>query len=85
MEIVPTTTPKKKEIGLEGLILRKTELKEQIQNQKILINSSSRKLVSPAAISSYIFSSFKKNMNLVDGIIIGYKLIRTIKRLFRRR
>lgn len=84
MEIVPTSTHKKKEIGLEDLIQRKTELKKQIQDQKLLVSTSAQKLFSPASVSSYIFGSFKKSLNLVDGIMIGFKVVRSIRRLIHR-
>ena len=84
MEIVPASTSKKKEVGLNELILRKAELKQQIQKQKLLITSSSQKLFSPASISSYIFGSVRKSLNLVDGLMIGFKMIRTIRRLIHR-
>jgi len=85
MEIVPTTNPKKKqETGLDELLLRKAELQQQIQQQKQLISTSSQRLMSPASISSYIVGSFHKSMNLVDGLLIGYKMVRSIRRLIRR-
>jgi len=84
MEIVPTSTSQKKEESLETLVLRKAELKDQIQNQKLLITASSQKLFSPASMSSYIFGSIKKSLNLVDGFMMGYKIICSIRKLIRR-
>jgi hypothetical protein len=84
MEIVPTSTSKKKEVGLEELLLRKSELKQQLQDQKLVITSSSQKLFSPASISSYIFGSFQKNLNLLDGVLIGYKIVRSIRKFIRK-
>jgi len=85
MEIVPTTNPKKKqETGLDELLLRKAELQQQIQQQKQLISTSSQRLMSPASISSYIVGSFQKSMNLVDGLLMGYKMVRSFRRLIRR-
>ncbi|HJV76834.1 MAG TPA: hypothetical protein VJ602_00525 [Paludibacter sp.] len=84
MEIVPTSTSKKKEVGLEELLLRKAELKQQIQDQQLIITSSTRKLFSPASLSSYVFGSVQKSLNLVDGFLIGYKIVRTIKRFIRK-
>ena len=83
MEIVPTSVPKKREIGLDELLLRKAELRQQIQDQELLISSSARKLVSPASITSYIFGAFKNNYNLVDGILLGLKIAGKLKRFFR--
>lgn len=85
MEIVPTSTPKRKVSGLEELILRKEVLKEQIQTQKEIISTSSRQLLSPASITNSIFHSFTKGLNMVDGVLIGYKIIRSIRRIFRRK
>jgi len=85
MEIVSTSTPKRKVSGLEELILRKEALKEQIQTQKDVITTSSQQLLSPASIANSIFQSFTKGMNVVDGILIGYKIIRSIRRVFHRK
>lgn len=87
MEIVHTSskTLKKKEIGIEQLLVLKAELKEKILNQEQLIIYSTRKLVSVASLTSYVFGSVKKKFNLVDGFLIGYKIIRSIMRFFRSR
>lgn len=84
MEIVPTSTSTKNQIGLEELILRKTELKQQIQDQKQLIVSSSQRLFSPTSITSFVFGSFRKNLNIVDGVLIGFKIINTIRKFIRK-
>jgi len=84
MEIVPTSIPTKKEIGLEELIQRKAELKQQIRDQEQRVTVSAQKLFSPASITSYIFSSVQKKLNLVDGLLIGFKIVRSIRRLIRR-
>jgi len=84
MEIVPTSVPKKKETGLEELILRKAELKQQILDQKQLISSSCQTVFSPTSIFSSVFGTFQKSLNLVDGVVIGYKFVRSIRRLIRR-
>jgi hypothetical protein len=85
MEIVPTTNPAQmKQAGLDELQLRKAELRQQIQQQKELISTSSQRLLSPASISSYILGSFQKSLNLVDGLLIGYKMVRSFRRLIRK-
>ncbi len=84
MEIVPTSTPQKKVNGLDALYLRKIELKDQIQDQKKKIANSSEQLLSPASIASYIFGRFTKGLNMLDGVMIGYKMIRSLRRVFRK-
>ncbi|MDP4239357.1 MAG: hypothetical protein Q8904_07810 [Bacteroidota bacterium] len=84
MEIVPTSIPKKSETGLEELVLRKAELKQQIKDQEQRIVFSTRKLFRAGTISSFIFSSVRKKMNLVDGFLIGFKVIRSIRKFIRR-
>lgn len=84
MEIVPTSIPKKKGAALDELMLRKVELKQQIQDQKQLIRSSCQTAFSPTSIISSVFGTFQKSLNLVDGVVIGYKFVRSIRRLIRR-
>ncbi|HZK69165.1 MAG TPA: hypothetical protein VFC36_06175 [Paludibacter sp.] len=84
MEIVPTSTQQKKVNGLDELSIRKIELKEQIQYQKIRIVDSSQQLLSPASVASYIFGRFTKGLNMLDGVMIGYKMIRSLRRVFRK-
>ena len=84
MEIVPTSTQQKKVNGLDELYLRKIELKEQIQHQKIRIVDSSQQLLSPATVASYVFGRFTKGLNMLDGVMIGFKMIRSLRRVFRK-
>jgi len=84
MEIVPTSTQQKKVNGLDELSIRKIELKEQIQNQKIRIVDSSRQLLSLTSVASYIFGRFTKGMDMLDGVMIGFKMIRSLRRVFRK-
>ena len=82
MEIVPTSIPKKKQTGLDDLILRKAELKQQIQDQKQLIASSTQ-MFSPVSISTSILGSFTKSLNIVDGILVGFKIFRFFRKIFK--
>jgi hypothetical protein len=84
MEIVPTSISSKKVKGLEELILRKKALKEQIQEQKEQISDTSRKAFSPLYITSYVFHSFTKGLNMIDGVVIGYRIARIIRKIFHR-
>ena len=84
MEIVPSNSPKSKEMSIEDLALLKAELKQQIQEQKQIIAASSQKLVSPASISSYIFGAFRNSFNLMDGVLIGLKVVKMVRRIFRK-
>jgi len=84
MKIVPTSVPKKQKIDLDALMLRKTELKQQIQDQKQQIAASAKHLISPASFSTYIYRTFSKGLSLVDGVMVGFKVMRTIRGFFRR-
>jgi hypothetical protein len=84
MKIVPTPAPQKQEIDMEALLLRKAELKQQIQNQKQQVTASVQHLVSPASFSTYIYRAFSKGLSLVDGVMVGFKIMRTIRGIFRR-
>ncbi len=84
MEIIPTSS-KNKEFGLEVFTQRKEELKRQIENQREKISISSQNLFSFTSMTSYVFRVFSKSFNLVDGVMLGFKVARSIIRLFRKK
>ena len=81
MDIVPTTS-KKKEYGIEILLNRKAELKQELNDQKILITVKAQTLLSPMTFTNYLFRSFNKGLNVVDGALIGYKIFKSIRAIF---
>jgi hypothetical protein len=82
MNIVPT--PKRQQIDIDYLVERKAELKDQIQHQKQQIAASTQNLLSPATFSAYIFKTFAKGLDLADGVMIGFKMMRIIRRIFKK-
>ena len=47
MEIVPTSASKRKDVGLEILLNRKADLKQQIKDQQVIITERSQDLFTP--------------------------------------
>jgi len=84
MEIVPTTIQKKQDTGLDQLLIRKAELKQEINHQRLLITTKTQNLLTPAALANYVFQSFSKGMNIVDAVMMGYKVVKSIRGLFRK-
>lgn len=84
MNIVSTHSQKEQDYSLEALSIRKAELKQEINNQKLQIVASTEHLLSPTTISSYFLKSISKGLNLTSGLLIGYKIIKTFKNLFSR-
>lgn len=85
MEIVPTSHTKHKNIDLKDLMIRKAELKIQIEDQKLQINGATKKLLSFETFTSYIFSSIQKSITLADGVLLGMKFVDIFKRIFRKK
>jgi len=87
MEIVPTSSPEKreKEISLDALLIRKAELKSQINDQKRQITVSTQNLFTPATFTNYIFRAFTKSLSVVDGVMLGFKIIKSIRGIFKKR
>jgi hypothetical protein len=83
MEIVPVTS-KKREYGIEILLNRKAELKQEIYDQKLLITVKAQNLLSPVTLTNNLFRSFTKGLNIVDGVLIGYKLFKSIRAIFQK-
>ena len=84
MEIVPTSIHNKKEIGLDFLILRKSELKQEIIDQKKLISTRTRNLFTPESYSTYVVNSFNKGLNIIDAFLLGFKIVKSVKAIFRK-
>jgi len=82
MEIVPTSTYKKRDMDLDLLIIRKTALKQEILDQKNLISLRTQNLFTPASYTSYLSGSFNKGLNILDGFLLGFKIIKSIKTIF---
>lgn len=84
MEIVPTTAHKKTEIGLDVLLTRKAELKQEIQDQKIQISVRTKHLFSPLPLANNLFRTFTNGLNVVDGVMMGFKIAKSIRSIFRK-
>lgn len=83
MDIVPVTS-KKREYGLEILLNRKAELKQEIYDQKLLITVKAQTLLSPVTLTNNLFRSFTKGLNIVDGVLIGFKIFKSIRTIFQK-
>ena len=84
MEIVPNSASKRKDIGLEILLRRKADIKQQIKDQRILITERSQDLFTPTSLTNYLFRSFNKGLNVIDAVLMGYKIIKSIRTIFRK-
>ncbi len=84
MEIVPTSIPKKKGDAFEELLLHKEALKQQIQVQKQQIAVSTQNLFSVSSLTSLFLGVIGKSVNIVDGVLIGFRIMRAIRRVFKK-
>ena len=84
MEIVPTSASKRKDVGLEILLNRKADLKQQIKDQQVIITERSQDLFTPTSLTNYLFRSFNKGLNVIDAVLMGYKIIKSIRTIFRK-
>jgi len=82
MEIVPTSNTRKRKIGLDDLIAHKAELKQQINNQREQITVSGKKLFSLETLTTTILSTIQHSLTLADGVMMGLKLVQTVKSFF---
>ncbi|GEM_PF-1130172 len=84
------TVNRLKRVAPEDIRLRKLELLDEINLQKDVIVYSAKKMLNPfagtetAVGSNRMMKKFSTGMVLVDGIMMGYKVFKGIKRLFRR-
>jgi hypothetical protein len=84
MEIVPVRASKKNEAGMDFLISRKAELKQQIKDQRVLIYGKTQDMFTPTSLTNYLFRSFNKGLNVIDAVLMGYKIVKSIRTLWRK-
>ena len=82
MEIVPISAQKKRKTSFDDLTGYKAELKLQISNQKQQISISGQKMFSWESVAGYVLGTIQRNMSIADGVVMGVKLIQTVKNFF---
>lgn len=79
---------KNTKVTLEEISQRKKELKDEIQAQKQAIAQTARAIFAPLAPAanktSTLMRSFNTGMAVFDGIMMGIKAMRKLRRYFRR-
>lgn len=79
-----TPTPK---ITLEDIARQKAELLAQINEQKAAMTSTARAIFAPLAPAATkadsLMRSFNTGMAVFDGVVLGMKMIRKVRRYFR--
>ncbi|HJD74969.1 MAG TPA: hypothetical protein K8W04_02785 [Bacteroides reticulotermitis] len=79
-----TPTPK---ITLEDIARQKAEVLNQINVQKIAMTSTARAIFAPlvpaATKADSLMRSFNTGMAVFDGVVLGIKMMRKIRRCFR--
>ena len=75
-------------ITLEDIALRKAELQKNIQEKKENIKELSRELFAPfepaTNKANAMMRAFNTGMAIYDGAMTGVKIVRRIRKLFRR-
>lgn len=81
------TVPNPESITLECIIAKKEALRLKINEQKQKMHLLTREIVAPAVPmankSNSIMRAFNTGMAAFDGIMMGMKIMRRIRKLFR--
>lgn len=81
-------TLSKKHITLEDICKRKEALKWQLEKQKSVIHSAVKETFSPTPSEKAahpLMRKFSTGIAIFDGIVTGVKIIRKIKKIFKRK
>ncbi|MCY6331981.1 hypothetical protein OXV64_14230 [Bacteroides fragilis] len=74
---------------LEDIAQRKQEILQDIRNQKQAMADTTRRIFAPLAPAasggSSLMRSFNTGMAIFDGVMLGMKMIRKVRGLFRKR
>ena len=83
------STPTPQKITLEDIAQRKQEILQDIRNQKQAMADTTRRIFAPlapaASSDSSLMRSFNTGMAIFDGVMLGMKMIRKVRGLFRKR
>ena len=83
------STPNPQKITLEDIAQRKQEILQDIRNQKQAMADTTRRIFAPLAPAasggSSLMRSFNTGMAIFDGVMLGMKMIRKVRGLFRKR
>lgn len=83
----PTCEEKAIPITLETIVQKKLELRQEIQQQKKNITLLAQELIAPVAPAAgkanQLMRAFQTGMAAFDGILLGLKMMRRIRKLFR--
>lgn len=75
------------EITLEDISRRKEALRKEIRQQKERMHATARQLfapVKPAGKADALLHSIQSGIAVFDGILLGMKIVRRIRKAFRR-
>lgn len=75
-------------ITLENIAGRKAELRKEIDEQKTCMATSAKAIFAPLLpdpSSNPLMRSFNTGMAIFDGVMIGFKIMKSIRKLFLKR
>lgn len=75
-------------ITLEEIARRKVELKKEIGEQKSRMTTTTQNIFAPlmpSPGSNPLMRSFNTGLAVFDGVMMGFKIIKSIRRFFRNR
>ena len=88
-EAMNNSTPTPKKITLEDIAQRKQEVLQEICDQKQAMADTTRRIFAPLAPAASggnaLMRSFSTGMAIFDGVMLGMKMIRKVRGLFRKR
>ncbi len=82
MQTVQSFKKEKNTGEMELLEMRKKALKEEIIIQRERLEDATHQLLSPIQLTSSLFRTFTKGLNIIDALTIGFKAARIIRRVF---
>ncbi len=69
-------------LRLEDLTKHKSQLKQEMEGQKLQVTLKYKEILSPLTLIISIASTFHKGLNLVNGLQTGLKVVSFIKNIF---
>lgn len=73
---------KEKYDGLDDLAQRKRKIRADIEQQEVRLNNAYLEVFSFQSLAGFVLKKMTRSMTVIDGFLLGFKVLKILKRIF---
>jgi len=73
---------KEKYDGLDDLAQRKRKIRADIEQQEVRLNNAYLEVFSFQSLAGFVLKKMTHSMTVIDGFLLGFKVLKILKRIF---